>query len=163
MENNLKGTVLLIAILLTGLSAGLFYAWAVSVIPGTRHIPDRSYLETMQAINRAILNPGFFVIFLGALLLMLGNVYFQFVADVGLSFWVSTCACIAYLGGTLGITVFGNVPMNEALDLVQLDSIAAEEFKLIRLSYEDRWNKLPSIRTTFSVISLVLLLLAVRF
>ena len=144
MENNLKGTVLLTAILLTGLSAGLFYAWAVSVIPGTRRIPDRSYLETMQAINRVILNPGFFVIFLGALLLMLGNVYFQFVADVG-------------------ITVFGNVPMNEALDLVQLDSIAAEELKLIRLSYEDRWNKLPSIRTTFSVISLVLLLLAVRF
>ena len=68
MELSAKGTTLLIAILLTGLSARLFYAWEVSVIPGTKRIPNRAYLETMQSINRAILHPAFYIIFFGSLL-----------------------------------------------------------------------------------------------
>jgi hypothetical protein len=38
------------AIVLTGLSAGLFYAWAVSVIPGTKKVKDFTYLETMTIV-----------------------------------------------------------------------------------------------------------------
>lgn len=57
MEISIKTITLFAAALLTGLSAGLFYAWAVSVIPGTRKVTDMIYLETMQSINRAIRNP----------------------------------------------------------------------------------------------------------
>ena len=42
------------ATILTGLSAGLLYGWRVSVIPGTRRTSSHAYVETMQAINRAI-------------------------------------------------------------------------------------------------------------
>lgn len=66
MDFSIKSFTLFTAIALTGLSAGLFYAWSVSVIPGTRKIPDPVYLETMQSINRAILNPAFFLIFFGS-------------------------------------------------------------------------------------------------
>ena len=48
------------ATILTGLSAGLLYGWRVSVIPGTRRTSSHAYVETMQAINRAILNPPSF-------------------------------------------------------------------------------------------------------
>jgi uncharacterized membrane protein len=46
-------TLLLVAsVLSSGLMAGLFFGWAVSVIPGTKLVDDRSYLATMQNINQ---------------------------------------------------------------------------------------------------------------
>ncbi|CAE7470434.1 unnamed protein product, partial [Symbiodinium microadriaticum] len=47
-----------------------FYAWSVSVIPGTKRLADLTYLESMQSINRAILNPAFFVVFFGSMILL---------------------------------------------------------------------------------------------
>ena len=70
MEISIRSITLFIALILSGLSAGLFYAWSVSVIPGTKRVPDLVYLEAMQAINRAILNPAFFLVFFGSLILL---------------------------------------------------------------------------------------------
>lgn len=64
----MKTTVFIITLLLNGLSAGFFYAWSVSVILGTKKVGDLTYLETMQNINREILNPLFYIVFFGALL-----------------------------------------------------------------------------------------------
>ncbi len=162
MDNNLKGAVLFLTILTTGLSAGLFYAWAVSVIPGIKRIPDKSYLEAMQAINRAILNPGFFIIFFGALLLMIWSVYLQYKVSSGLSFWMIALATVTYLTGNMGVTIFGNIPLNEMLDQIQLTTLSLEELKSTRHAYERQWNAFHRIRTIFSVVSFLLLLLAVR-
>ncbi len=160
MELSFKNTSLFLAILLTGLSAGLFYAWEVSVIPGTRRIPDRSYLETMQSINRAILNPAFFVVFFGSLLFLLGNSYLQYKEAVNLSFWIIAGATITYLIGTLGVTVMGNVPMNEALDAVNLNDLKSVELHHTRMAYEGKWNQWHSVRTVFSVLAFILSILA---
>jgi len=160
MELSFKNTSLFLAILLTGLSAGLFYAWEVSVIPGTRRIPDRSYLETMQSINRAILNPAFFVVFFGSLLFLLVNSYLQYKEAVNLSFWIIAGATITYLIGTLGVTVMGNVPMNEALDAVNLNDLKSVELHHTRMAYEGKWNQWHSVRTVFSVLAFILSILA---
>lgn len=160
MELSVKTTSLFLAILLTGLSAGLFYAWEVSVIPGTKQIPDRSYLETMQSINRAILNPAFFIIFFGSLVFLLVSSYMQYTAAVNLSFWLVLGATLTYLIGTFGVTVLGNVPMNEALDAVILQDLSSEELKDTRTSYEGKWNQWHSVRTIFSVLAFTLCLLA---
>ena len=70
MNIPIKTIILLATVILTGLSAGLFYAWQVSVIPGTKKVFDHTYIEVMQSINRAILNPAFFLIFFGSLFLL---------------------------------------------------------------------------------------------
>ena len=70
MDISFKSIILFGAVVLTGLSAGLFCAWSVSVIPGTKRVADLAYLETMQSINRAILNPVFFLIFFGSVVLL---------------------------------------------------------------------------------------------
>ena len=54
------------ATLATGLVAGVFYAYAVSVNLGLATQPDASYVATMQAINDRIENPLFFASFFGA-------------------------------------------------------------------------------------------------
>ena len=160
MEINLKAVTLILTILITGLSAGLFYAWKISVIPGLKNITDRSYLETMQSINRAILNPEFYIIFFGAILLLILSAYFQFKVSIDNSFWLIITAILFYGIGTIGVTAFGNVPMNESLDLVDLAKLNVEELRLTRLHYAGQWNQFNTIRTIFSILSFMAVLVS---
>ncbi len=159
MEISIKSISLFSAVLLTGLSAGFFYAWSVSVIPGTIKVADTIYLETMQSINRAILNPAFFLIFLGSLILLVTNTIQQYHA--GLTFWLMLAATLIYLVGTIGVTGLGNVPLNDALDALHLNDLSDDKLAQFRQYYELKWNKLHTIRTVFAVISFLLSLLAV--
>ncbi len=160
MEISLKSFTLFGAILLTGLSAGLFYAWSVSVIPGTQRLSDTTYLETMQSINRAILNPAFFTVFFGCTCLLGASVIFQF-SDQKLSFWFVLGAFTAYLLGTIGVTGLGNVPLNNELDALNLSRMGQEKLAEFRAYYESNWNRLHTIRTTFAVCSFVLAVLSI--
>ena len=45
------------ATLTTGLMAGLYYAYAYSVMLGLSRTDDRTFVSAMQQINVAILNP----------------------------------------------------------------------------------------------------------
>ena len=159
MECSLKSLTLFTAVILTGLSAGLFYAWMVSVIPGTRKVVDITYLESMQSINRAILNPAFFLVFIGSPLALAISTIQQF--NAGKSFWLLLAATLIYLLGTFGVTAFGNVPLNDALDALNLAELSDGKIVEFRKSYEQRWNRLHLIRTFFAVLSFLFSLLAV--
>ncbi len=156
----MKSTILLTAIILTGLSAGLFYAWQVSIIPGTKKVSDLTYLESMQSINREILNPWFFIIFFGPLLLMIVSAIELHKLDDTQAFAIVLIAAVIYVIGTIGVTSFGNVPLNNALEAKTLTGFSLEELKGLREAYESKWNQLHVIRTIFSVISFAMLLWA---
>ncbi len=156
MDISIKSIILFLAIMLTALSAGLFYAWSVSVIPGTKKTIDVTYLETMQSINRAILNPAFFLIFFGSLALMAVSTFQQY--HQGMGFWLMLAATLIYLVGTFGVTAFGNVPLNNELDVQVLGELDTRGLQELRQSYETRWNRLHMIRTICAVISLALAL-----
>jgi len=158
MEFSIKSLALFAAVALTGLSAGLFYAWSVSVIPGTRKVPDFTYLETMQSINRAILNPAFFLIFFGSPL-ALGISTFQQVGS-GWAFGLLLSATLTYLAGTFGVTALGNVPLNDALDILDLAELSQQEAADFRQHYEQKWNRLHQLRMACSVLAFSLSLLA---
>ncbi len=160
MEISIKSITLFTTVLLTGLSAGFFYAWAVSVIPGTRKVVDLIYLETMQSINRAILNPAFFLIFFGSIIFLSISSIYEFHSNK-VTFWLLLAASITYMLGTFGVTVFGNVPLNNALDVIEISSLSMDQLTKFRNDYELRWNRLHMIRTVFAVLSFLLSLLAV--
>lgn len=159
MEISIKSVTLLSAVILTGLSAGFFYAWMVSVIPGTKKVIDITYLESMQSINRAILNPAFYLVFMGSPLALIISTFQQYQA--GPKFWLLLAATLVYLLGTFAVTAFGNVPLNDALDVLDLGSLSEVEIADFRKSYEEKWNRLHWIRTLFAVVSFVLSLLAI--
>jgi uncharacterized membrane protein len=158
MELTLSAIILFSTTLLTGLSAGLFYAWQVSVIPGTKQVSDTAYLETMQLINRKIINPFFILIFLGSFITQLTSLYLF--ADQDTAFWILFASTLSYTA-TLGITGAGNVPLNNDLDKVELPGLNADQKIKLRIDYESPWNLLHLIRTVFSLLSFVLLLLVV--
>ena len=147
MEISIKAIILYGAVVLTGLSAGLFYAWSVSVIPGTQRIVDSTYLETMQSINRAILNPRFFLVFFGSLVFLgLGSIYEFHTSKLAFAFMLA--ASIFYLLGTVGVTGLGNVPLNN-----QLENVTPEGGELVWSHYLSKWTFWNHIRTTAAMIA----------
>jgi uncharacterized membrane protein len=143
--------LLLLTQILTGLSAGFFLAWSVTVIPGTKVVSDRSYLEAMKCINKMIINPMFFIIFFVPMPLLIYNA-------TSLEH-LSILAALTYLIGPIGITMTKNIPLNNKLDAQDLTNFTQEEEKNFRKEYEPIWNKWHYIRTFVSVISFVLVLI----
>lgn len=152
--------ILILAATSTALIAGLFYSWQVSVTPGIARIGDKAYLESFQAMNRAILNPAFFASFIGTLILLSVATFLTYSNPVTPRFWLLLIATIFYAGGVFGVTMVGNVPLNEALDKINIGAATAEELAARRLTFEGPWNKLNLIRTWFNIGALVLVVIA---
>jgi len=154
----MKNTFLFITVLLTALSAGFFLAWSVSVILGTKKVGDFTYLETMQSINKEILNPIFFIVFFGSLICLITCTFLQWNSKA--MFWFVLASTLIYLIGNFAVTAFGNVPLNnelEALNLTKLEGVKLHKF---RLYYESKWNAFHNIRTIAGLISFILLLIS---
>ncbi|WP_228451445.1 chryseobasin maturation helper ChrI [Chryseobacterium rhizoplanae] len=150
--------VLIITAVLTALIGGLFYAYSCSVVLGLGKLSDGEYLKAMQNINREILNPVFFMSFMGtAILLPVSAFLFRGHQP---AFIFLLLAALAYLIGVFGVTVAGNVPMNDALDKFDISGSATEAIRQMRDNFENRWNFLNNIRTIFSVISIIFVVCA---
>ena len=156
MTLTLDSSILLITIILTGLSAGLCFTWANAVTPGLSQLDDVGYLQAFQAMNRAILNPLFFVVFLGPFFTHLANAYMTRGAT-GAAFWLPIAAAVLYIGGLVLVTVFKNVPINEVLDKTDLLTASAEELKMLRARFEGSWSQWHLVRTLCSTLAFILL------
>ncbi len=149
--------ILIITTLFSGLMAGLFYAWSISVTPGIAKINDVSYLQAFQAMNRAILNPLFFVVFFGLVVLLPVLSYLSFQNSMSNQFWYVILATIIYFAGIMGVTIGGNVPLNNALEALQIESMTQEQMDEFRKGFESKWNRLNTIRTISSIATFLLL------
>lgn len=141
--------------------AGLFFSWTISVIPGLAKLEDKSYLEAMQSLNRAILNPAFFIVFLGSMLALPLVTFMEYKSGNNKRFYLFIIASVIYLIGSIGVTFLGNVPINNQLEALDLSTIESEQLKTFRTGFESKWNNLNLIRTLSSVASLGLFLLAI--
>ncbi|MDQ0638924.1 putative membrane protein [Pedobacter sp. W3I1] len=151
---NFKTLVLLLTTVSTALIGGLFYAYSCSVIPGLARLSDTSFLQAMQSINRAILNPLFFISFMGALVLLPLSVWFF--RDQAMVFYLLLAATLLYFGGVFLVTIIGNVPLNNLLDGADLDKLNATDLTALRDKFEPSWNLFHRIRTIVSFICIVL-------
>jgi uncharacterized membrane protein len=148
---DLKTALLGGGIVTTGLMSGLLYGWSVSVIPGTRRVPAGNYVDTMQHINRAIINPAFIVPFMGIPLVLGGATIMQFRAGDHRRGWLLAGATATYVVGVLGVTIGRNVPLNDALDAFDLRGSTGAAIERRRTSYETPWNRWHHLRTAASV------------
>ena len=156
---NLQTVSLLFTTLLTGLLAGVFFTWANAITPGIGRLNDISYLKAFQHMNRTILNPLFFVVFLGPLLLSPATAYL-YKANPAHILWILIVAAIIYFLGVFMITILGNIPLNEMLDKINLGDLSVQEAKDLRDKFETKWHNFHLIRTVASTISFSLLILA---
>ena len=99
--------VLLAGRTLSGLLAGLYFAYAVSVMPALRSMDDATFTTVMNRINVVIVNPVFLTVFLGAPALAVALLAWD------RSPWAIAGAALAVV--TLLVTVVFNIPLNNAL------------------------------------------------
>ena len=146
----------------TALITGLFYAYSCSVNPGLSRLSDVEYLRAMQSINRAILNPWFFLSFIGTLILLPLATWSVYRFDsLSISFYLLLASALVYIVGVFGVTVVGNVPLNDMLDKYMIDPSQVSSLNAQRLAFEKPWNRLHSIRTLACLFSLALTLLSI--
>ena len=92
---------------LSGLLAGLYFAYAVSVMPALRSMDDATFTTVMNRINVVIVNPVFLTVFLGAPAFAVALLAWD------RSPWAIAGAALAVV--TLLVTVVFNIPLNNAL------------------------------------------------
>lgn len=151
------GTVVLVAaVAVAGLTAGVFFAYATAIMPGLRRVDDRTFVAAFQAIDRAIVNPvflagGFFgtlALAVAAALLHLGE------ADRPAAWWSTAAAVLQVL--VIAMTVAVHVPRNDALKAAgktdEIDVAAA------RSAFDERrwarWNRVRVLLSTAVVLCL---------
>lgn len=132
------------ATVLSGLSAGFFFAYQFSVTRGLAEIDDRAYIDTFQAINRTVINPWFAIVFFGAIGAIVSALIANWRADRPVRFLVAAAAVLYVLGAA--VTGAGNVPLNETLAGYTDPTPAAAAHA--RADFETDWNRYNLIRTT---------------
>lgn len=155
-----RALTLALATLTTGLIAGVFYAYAVSVDLGLAQQPDASYVATMNAISERIENPLFFASFLGAVVFLLAALAAHYSQRPRTGrFWLVALACVLYIGGGFLLTMVVNVPMTQ--ELAAVDSNApARVLAEARAAFEGPWYFWNWVRTVFSTLAFLALICA---
>src|SRR5882757_2345629 len=126
-----------VGVVLTGLLAGVYYGWAVSVMPGMRQSSDRTAVEALWQMNRAIQNPVFFLSLAGA---PIASLWLLIRARRGGSSeylrWIAAGFALNALG--LLITAAFNIPLNNTLDKAG-DPARVSNLAAARDNFENPW------------------------
>jgi uncharacterized membrane protein len=158
MDISIKLIIVVIATLLTGLSAGLCFTWTNAVTSGIGRLENLSYLQAFQQMNRAIINPTFIVVFFGPFVAQMISI-FLYKNTLNSISYLLVAATLLYFFGLVIVTIFGNVPLNEILDKVNLSTASASELQSLRDQFEIKWNQWHLVRTITSILSFGILLI----
>lgn len=105
----------ILASLGSGLIAGAFFAFSTFVMRALGKLPANEGMTAMQSINVVVINPWFMIVFLGTALASLLLAVFSLVRWSGPGSGYILIGCLLYFVGTFLVTMFLNVPLNNAL------------------------------------------------
>ncbi|MBF4997674.1 DUF1772 domain-containing protein [Nocardia sp. BSTN01] len=140
----------------TGLLAGVFYAYASSVMPALRQLDDRTFVDVMNRINTVIVNPVFMLSFLGSVAFTgLAAVLYWRTDQRTVLWWVLLALALNVI--SFLITSGGNVPLNN-----QLADTSSGDFTTLRHQFEGPWITLNILRALANTGALGVLAWALR-
>jgi uncharacterized membrane protein len=141
----------------SGLVAGIFFGFSTFIMSGLGRIQPEQGVAAMQSINVTVLNPAFFLAFFGtaALCLALAVAALFRWDQPGSAFILA--ASLIYLIGCIGVTIFANVPLNDALAAVRPGT---QEAGALWSRYLDVWTAWNHARTAASLAAAALFTLA---
>ncbi|MGW4352680.1 anthrone oxygenase family protein [Nocardia sp. NPDC004582] len=151
----LRTAALVAATLTTGLTAGIFFAYATSVMTALGQSDDRTFVDIMQKINVVIINPPFMLAFMG-------SVGFTVLA-AALHLGKGNRTTLIWVGVALALNVIAfavtsgmNVPLNNQLadagDVAQIPDLAA-----VRSQFESSWVAWNVVRAVIHTLAFLVL------
>jgi uncharacterized membrane protein len=146
------GIVLAAATVAMGLIAGLYFAYAISVMPGLGGLDDLAFVDAAQQLDDAIRNPLFFGTFLLALVLPGVAVYLERRLEIREAPpWILAAIALYAVGFITTIAI--NEPLNNDLtgagDPSQIADVAG-----VRDAFEDKWVAWHIVRTVLTIAAL---------
>jgi len=152
---------LVLSIMLCSLVAGLLFGFAIVVMPGIGKLTDKEYLLAFKHMDGIIQNnqPLFILVWAGSILsititLILGMMYLS-----GTQVYLLVFASILYLFGVQLPTFRFNIPLNNSLQNLDIESLEESEVASSRVGFEIPWNRWNKIRTVNAILSVSILLL----
>jgi uncharacterized membrane protein len=124
MGGKMLYTVNFLAVLGTGLVAGVFLAFSSFVMAALARLPSGNGISAMQAINITVINPLFMTVLFGTAMLCIAVVYSAFRDSLNAQSIIRIAGAVLYLVGCIVVTMALNVPLNDAL--AALDPNSAE-------------------------------------
>ena len=150
-----RNVTLIAATTASGLAAGLFYTFAIAIMPGLHQVDDRTFVDSMQRINVAILNGWFALSFGGALVLTVLAAILEWRSGTrSVALWIAVAA-VLYLAMLL-ITFAINVPLNDQLDAAG-DPARTTDLGAVRAAFETSWVRWNVVRAVLCTASLATL------
>jgi len=152
-------TLALAASVAAGCVGGVFLAFVCIVMPALRRLPAPASIAAMQAINVAAVRPLFMIALFGTAALCV------LLVVLGLGDWSSPRGPLLVLGGgvyllgAIGVTIVGNVPLNNRLAAATPDTASADAAAQWS-RFVTPWARLNSVRTAASIAAAVLFALA---
>ncbi|MEM9229527.1 MAG: anthrone oxygenase family protein [Pseudomonadota bacterium] len=147
------------AILAYALVGGVFLAFSDFIMRSLARTGGYGGVEAMQVINREVFRWVFMALFLGMAAVSLAVAGYGAFGVSGPAGTLIMLAGLTYLIGCFGVTVFFNVPMNEALAGMEMSSDTTRDYWL--RTYVPRWTFWNSVRTIACTVSAAMLLIAV--
>ncbi|WP_233191050.1 DUF1772 domain-containing protein [Sporosarcina sp. P20a] len=149
-----------LAVLTTGMMAGIVFAYANSVMPGLRKADDRTFVLASRHLTSSVANPLFLIISNSALIVQIGFIVVAVLAQQFDQVVLGSIALIFYIA-TLLITFLGNLPLNKAIISAELPASDAKWNKL-RVRFESSWTRLNNLRTITCILSVSTLIIALN-
>ncbi|MEX2296926.1 MAG: anthrone oxygenase family protein [Dongiaceae bacterium] len=154
MVTNIAALCAFATVLLAGAMTGLYFAFTVAVMPGLNALPAETAVATMRSINRRIINPYFFVAFLGMPFAALASGVLLMLTELRTPAFVLFASGGVYLIGSLVPTMIINVPLNLTLErgFAPADANAAATLWVQYAKPWTRWNTIRAIATALSLL-----------
>lgn len=151
---------MIVAAFLCSLAAGLLFAFAIVVMPGIRSLNDREFIRAFQVMDGVIQNnqPIFMLVWVGSVVFLGITVVLGIVQLDGAERLLIIVATLAYFLGVQLPTFRINIPLNNELQTLNVDSMSETEQKVARNNFEPRWNQWNVIRAAFTSLSSGLLI-----
>jgi uncharacterized membrane protein len=150
-------TLKLVAALGCGLVAGVFFAFSTFVMPALARLQSSQGISAMQSINITAINPLFMLAIFGTAALCLWLLVSSVLRWQQPGAVYLLVGSLLYLIGVVLVTIFFNVPLNDALAAV--DPNSADGTKLWS-SYLTNWTTWNHVRTLTSLAAAVSFTLA---
>ena len=152
---------ILLSALLCSLVAGLVFTFAIVVMPGIRTLGYLDYLKSFKSIDRVIQNnqPIFVLVWAGSVVALLVAAVIGFGQLDATGRLLIVAAALIYVLGVQLPTMIVNVPLNNELQTVDVDTVDDATLKDARNNFEPRWNQWNVIRTVFATLASSLLML----
>ena len=146
---------LVLTILLCALVSGLLFGFAVVVMPGIAKLSDKDFLLAFKHMDGIIQNNQqlFMLVWVGSILSVLASMILGTMDLSGQQAVLLWLGCGWYLLGVQLPTIVVNIPLNNTIEVLEIDKLNQSEPTNSRINFEAKWNRWNKIRTANGIIA----------